>query len=49
MEYEKRAGFFMNASSGYKAFVPAPLPPEPPIQYKTFNRYFHRPTENLDD
>ena len=33
MEYEKRAGFFMNASSGYKAFVPAPLPPEPPIQY----------------
>lgn len=33
MEYEKREGFFMNASSGYKAFVPAPLPPEPPIQY----------------
>ena len=33
MEYEKRAGFFMNASSGHKAFVPAPLPPEPPIQY----------------
>lgn len=33
MEYEKRVGFFMNASSGYKAFVPAPLPPEPPIQY----------------
>lgn len=33
MEYEKRTGFFMNASSGYKAFVPAPLPPEPPIQY----------------
>ena len=33
MEYEKRAEFFMNASSGYKAFVPAPLPPEPPIQY----------------
>lgn len=33
MEYEKRARFFMNASSGYKAFVPAPLPPEPPIQY----------------
>lgn len=33
MEYEKRAGFFMNASSGCKAFVPAPLPPEPPIQY----------------
>lgn len=33
MEYEKRAGFFMNASSEYKAFVPAPLPPEPPIQY----------------
>lgn len=33
MEYEKRAGFFMNASSWYKAFVPAPLPPEPPIQY----------------
>lgn len=33
MEYEKRAGFFMNSSSGYKSFVPSPLPPNPPIEY----------------
>lgn len=33
MEYKNRAGYFMNTNVGYKAFVPAKLPPEPPIQY----------------
>lgn len=33
MEYPNRAGYFMSASAGYKAFVPAKLPPEPPIQF----------------
>ena len=33
MEYANRAGFFMNATTGYKSFVPAKLPPEPPIQF----------------
>ena len=33
MEYANRAGYFMNANVGYKSFVPAKLPPDPPIQY----------------
>lgn len=33
MEFINRAGHFMNASAGYKSFVPAKLPPDPPIQY----------------
>lgn len=33
MEYANRAGFFMNSAVGYKSFVPAKLPPNPPIQY----------------
>lgn len=33
MEYQKRAGYFMNSGKGYHAFVPAKLPPNPPIQY----------------
>lgn len=33
MEYVNRAGFFMNTNVGYKSFVPAKLPPDPPIQY----------------
>lgn len=33
MEYTNRAGFFMNSDVGYKSFVPADLPPNPPIQY----------------
>lgn len=32
MEYRNRAGFFMNGN-GYKSFVPAKLPPDPPIQF----------------
>ena len=32
MEYPNRAGFFMKGN-GYKSFVPAKLPPEPPIQF----------------
>lgn len=29
----ERAGKYMNQPRGYKAFIPKPLPPEPPIQY----------------
>lgn len=32
MEYPNRAGYFMKGN-GYKSFVPAKLPPEPPIQF----------------
>ena len=32
MEYQNRAGYFMRGN-GYKSFVPAPLPPDPPIQF----------------
>ncbi len=28
-----RAGTFVKQSGGYKAFIPAPLPPDPPIKY----------------
>ena len=31
MEYSNRAGSFVQQNSGYKAFVPSPLPPQPPI------------------
>lgn len=27
------AGTFVMQSGGYKAFIPAPLPPNPPIEY----------------
>ncbi len=30
---KNRAGSFVRQPSGYRAFVPAPLPPEPPIDY----------------
>lgn len=33
MEYTNRAGYFMSANVGYKSFVPAKLPPDPPIVY----------------
>lgn len=33
MEHVNRAGYFMNSNVGYKSFVPAKLPPNPPIQY----------------
>lgn len=33
MEFLNRAGFFVNSNVGYKSFVPAKLPPDPPIQY----------------
>lgn len=33
MKYANRAGFFMNSAVGYKSFVLAELPPNPPIQY----------------
>lgn len=33
MEYANRAGYYMNANTGYKSFVPSKLPPDPPIQY----------------
>jgi Fic family protein len=29
----ERAGEFLLQSGGYRAFIPAPLPPDPPIQY----------------
>ncbi len=32
MEYPNRAGYFMKGN-GYKSFVPAKLPPDPPIQF----------------
>ncbi len=28
-----RAGKFISQLSGYKSFIPNPLPPEPPIKY----------------
>ena len=33
MKYANRAGFFMNSAVGYKSFVPAKPPTNPPIQY----------------
>lgn len=33
MEFLNRAGYFMNANAGYKSFVPAKLPPDPPLQF----------------
>lgn len=33
MEFKNRAGYFMKSTTGYHAFVPAKLPPNPPIQY----------------
>lgn len=33
MEHQNRAGYFMNANAGYRSFVPAKLPPDPPIQF----------------
>lgn len=35
MEYVNRAGYFMNHETGYQAFVPAKLPPDPPIEIDT--------------
>ncbi|HQO83961.1 MAG TPA: Fic/DOC family N-terminal domain-containing protein, partial [Synergistales bacterium] len=29
----KRSGGYIQQSSGYKAFIPSPLPPDPPIQF----------------
>ncbi len=29
----KRSGAYIQQSSGYKAFIPSPLPPDPPIQF----------------
>jgi hypothetical protein len=28
-----RAGRYIQQSTGYRAFVPAPLPPDPPLSY----------------
>ncbi len=28
----KRAGHYLSQPSGYRAFIPAPLPPQPPVQ-----------------
>ncbi|OSZ71259.1 Fic family protein [Hydrogenophaga sp. IBVHS1] len=33
MDDAQRAGRYIQQSSGYKAFIPAPLPPEPPVAY----------------
>ena len=33
MNHPHRAGRFIQQSTGYKAFIPAPLPPEPPLDY----------------
>ena len=33
MDFPYRAGRYIQQPTGYKAFVPAPLPPAPPIDY----------------
>ena len=33
MDHPHRSGRFIQQTTGYKAFIPAPLPPEPPIEY----------------
>ena len=33
MHHPHRAGRFVQQSTGYKAFIPAPLPPDPPLEY----------------
>lgn len=33
MDHPHRAGRYIQQSTGYKAFLPAPLPPEPPLVY----------------
>ena len=33
MDFSNRAGQYIQQPSGYKAFIPAPLPPTPPIVY----------------
>jgi len=32
MTSRDRAGIYVMQSSGYRAFIPAPLPPDPPIK-----------------
>ena len=29
---EHRAGYYQRQSTGYHAFIPAPLPPDPPVR-----------------
>ncbi len=33
LDHPYRAGRFIQQTPGYKAFVPAPLPPAPPVEY----------------
>jgi Fic family protein len=33
MDHTDRAGRYVQQATGYKAFLPAPLPPDPPIAY----------------
>lgn len=33
MNFLNRAGYFMNVNAGYQSFVPAKLPPDPPVQF----------------
>ena len=33
MKFSNRAGYFMRATAGYKSFVPANLPPDPPVEF----------------
>ncbi len=33
MDYPQRAGRYVQQATGYKAYLPAPLPPEPPLLY----------------
>jgi len=33
MDHPYRAGRFVEQTTGYKAFIPAPLPPDPPLTY----------------
>jgi len=33
MNYSHRAGRYVQQSTGYKAFIPVPLPPNPPLEY----------------
>ncbi len=34
MDHPFRAGRYIQQSTGYKAFIPAPLPPDPPLAYE---------------
>lgn len=35
MSYPHRAGRYIKQTTGYSAFIPAPLPPDPPLRFDT--------------